>query len=194
MVVCPRAQARDELARSAGLKLGDHEGIAIDEHCQTSEKDLFAVGSVASFNDHCLAWAGARRSTARAAACGLAGGRATLRDLEPRASFRALGVPVASFGDAFGRASDAVEVSVLDTVADTYARLTVGQESKRLLGGMFVGDARHCDALHALYLRREALPKQPGYLVRWLSAERPRALMSTPADGRVRTRRALVEA
>lgn len=41
---------RDELARSAGLDVDD--GILVDEHLQTSARDVYAAGDVARFPDH----------------------------------------------------------------------------------------------------------------------------------------------
>lgn len=185
VIICPGAAARDELGRASGLKLGGHEGIAIDEHCHTSEEGIFAVGGVASFNGHCLNWQEAREVTAEAVACALAGGRVTLRSLAPKLSFRALGVPVASFGDAFARAADTAEVSVLDAVADTYARLTVSQNGRKLVGGMFVGSTRHCDELHAYYAQDRPLPKRAGALLRILT-NRNRAEAPARATGAAR--------
>jgi nitrite reductase (NADH) large subunit len=169
VVVCPGAQARDELARASGLKLGGHQGIAIDERCHTSEEGIFAVGGVASYNGHCLNWQVAREVTAEAVACALVGEPVTLRSLRPKVSFRALGVPVACFGDAFADTLDTAEISVLDTVADTYARLTISPNGRTLLGGMFVGSVRHCQELHDYYAGNRPLPKQPGSLLRILS-------------------------
>src|SRR4051794_17870584 len=38
---------RDELARAAGLELGERGGIRVDETCRTSDLDLYAVGECA---------------------------------------------------------------------------------------------------------------------------------------------------
>jgi nitrite reductase (NADH) large subunit len=35
---------RDEIARSSGLKVGERGGIAIDQNCQTSDTDIYAIG------------------------------------------------------------------------------------------------------------------------------------------------------
>jgi nitrite reductase (NADH) large subunit len=42
---------RDELARACGLALGPRGGIAIDDACQTSDPDVYAIGE-------CAAWRG----------------------------------------------------------------------------------------------------------------------------------------
>ena len=161
--------ARDELGRASGLKLGNGDGIAIDEHCQTSDPDVFAVGSVASFNGHRLNWRAAEGKTAETAALALSGRPATLRALDPHTKFRALGVDIATFGDSFGAAADSAEISVFDSVANSYARLAVGQDGRLLTGGMLVGRVDGYPQLLDCYQRRLTLPKRPGYLVRMLA-------------------------
>jgi nitrite reductase (NADH) large subunit len=169
VILCPGTQARDELGRASGLKLGSEEGIAIDERCQTSDEDVLAVGSVASFKGHCLNWPAARGKAAETAVRVLGGERVSLRSLEPVGNFRVLGVGVASFGDAFGRAADTVEISIFDGTADTYARLNVGRDGTKLVGGILVGNVRHYAELYDFYARGVCIPKQPGYLVQLLS-------------------------
>lgn len=39
------------LAKSAGLKIGEHGGIRVDEHMRTSDPDIFAVGDVVEVKD-----------------------------------------------------------------------------------------------------------------------------------------------
>jgi nitrite reductase (NADH) large subunit len=188
MILCPRARARDDLGRVSGLKLGHREGIAIDERCQTSDPDVFAVGSVASFKGHCLNWPAARQMTAETAARVIAGEPAEIRSLEPHASFRVLGIDVATFGDAFASTSDAAEISLFDSVADTYARLAVAENGTKLVGGMLVGNVSHYGELLDQHRRGVLLPKEPGYLARMLSGASPRAGALSSARRSAKTR------
>ncbi len=169
LVFCPKIRARDELGRTSGLKLGDRDGIAIDEHCQSNDPDVFVVGSVASFNGHCLNWPAAEDMSAETAARALAGKSSTLGPLDSHAKFRALGVDVATFGDSFGTAADSVEVSVFDSVANSYARLAVGGDGRLLTGGMLIGRVGAYRQLLDYYQRRLVLPTRPGALVRMLA-------------------------
>ena len=41
---------RDELARAAGLEVGARGGIVIDDHCRTSDPNIFAIGECALWN------------------------------------------------------------------------------------------------------------------------------------------------
>src|SRR5258708_38937859 len=38
---------RDELARAAGLTVGERGGVRIDSHCRTSNPDIYAIGECA---------------------------------------------------------------------------------------------------------------------------------------------------
>ena len=42
---------QDELAREFGLELGERGGIVINDNCQTSDKDIYAIGE-------CALWGG----------------------------------------------------------------------------------------------------------------------------------------
>jgi nitrite reductase (NADH) large subunit len=42
---------RDELARECGLEIGQRGGIVIDNHCRTSDDDIFAIGECALWNN-----------------------------------------------------------------------------------------------------------------------------------------------
>ena len=42
---------RDELARDCGLRVGERGGVVIDNHCQTSDPDIYAIGE-------CAVWEG----------------------------------------------------------------------------------------------------------------------------------------
>jgi len=108
--------------------------------------------------------------TAEMAARAIAGEPAAIDPLEPHANFRVLGVHIATFGDAFASAPDSAEISIFDAIADTYARLAVGENGTKLVGGMLVGDVSHYAELLAHHTRGLVLPKEPGHLVRLLSA------------------------
>ena len=171
VVFCSKLRARDELGRTSGLKLGAREGIAIDARCRSNQPDVFAVGSVASFNGHCLNWPAAEAMTAETAAGALAGEPAALLALDSHARFRSLGIDIATFGDVSASASDDSEVSIFDSVANTYGRLAVGQNGTKLLGGILVGNVKPYPHLLDYYLAGWPLPKRSGELARMLSQD-----------------------
>lgn len=46
---------QDELARETEIKLGERGGIAVNDHCQTSLEDVYAIGECAYGKDKSLA-------------------------------------------------------------------------------------------------------------------------------------------
>ncbi|WP_316316641.1 FAD-dependent oxidoreductase, partial [Clavibacter michiganensis] len=46
-------RARDELARDAGIELGDRGGVVIGTDCRTSAPGVWAIGEVACFDGRC---------------------------------------------------------------------------------------------------------------------------------------------
>lgn len=49
VIVSIGVRAESELARTAGLFIGSHGGIIVDEYLQTSDKDIYAVGDAIEF-------------------------------------------------------------------------------------------------------------------------------------------------
>ena len=47
---------RDELARQSGLAIGERGGIVINDCCQTSNPDIYAIGECALWNNKILVW------------------------------------------------------------------------------------------------------------------------------------------
>jgi nitrite reductase (NADH) large subunit len=71
----------------------------------------------------------------------LLGGKSEFPGADLSTKLKALGVDVASFGDAMGASEGALEVVFNDPVAGTYAKVVVSDDAKTLLGGVLVGDA-----------------------------------------------------
>ena len=44
---------RDELARAAGLPMGERGGIVIDQSCRTEDAAIYAIGECASYEGRC---------------------------------------------------------------------------------------------------------------------------------------------
>ena len=70
-----------------------------------------------------------------------------------------MGVDVASFGDALAASPGALEVTLSNPVARSYAKLVVSDDAKTLLGGVLVGDASKYALLRPLVGR--PLPGDP---------------------------------
>ncbi|MDT0266889.1 nitrite reductase large subunit NirB [Streptomyces sp. DSM 44915] len=133
---------RDQLARDAGLTVGERGGIAVDEHCRTSDPAVLAIGECALASDGTVYGLVAPGYEMAAAAADTVAGRltATFTGADTSTKLKLLGVDVASFGDAHGRTDGALDVVYADSRAGIYKKLVIGADGT-LLGGVLVGDA-----------------------------------------------------
>ncbi len=160
---------RDELARAAGLPLGERGGIVVDQSCRTEDPAVYAIGECASYEGRCYGLVAPGYQMARAAAAAICpeadGVDAVFTGFDMSTKLKLMGVDVASFGDAFGHQKGAHVVSLLDTSAALYKKLVLSPDRQHLLGGMLVGDASAYGALLQLAQNRVALPPEPETLI-----------------------------
>ncbi|MDF1762435.1 MAG: FAD-dependent oxidoreductase, partial [Oleibacter sp.] len=132
---------QDELARKFGLVVGDRGGIVINDYCQTSEEDIYAIGECALWDNRIYGLVAPGYQMAKVAAQHIA---ATLiSHTEPKLSFvgadmstklKLLGVEVSSIGDAHGRTAGSKSYIFNDDITEVYKRLVVSADGKKLLG------------------------------------------------------------
>lgn len=158
-------RARDELARTAGLSIGERGGIVIDEHCHTSDPDILAIGECASYRGRTYGLVGPGYQMARTAVSTLSDGDDRLGVLDMSTKLKLMGVEVASIGDAHATQPGARVVAFMDTVSGIYKKLVLSSDRQRLLGGVLVGEASSYGHLLSLAQSKAALPPQPEQLI-----------------------------
>jgi nitrite reductase (NADH) large subunit len=141
---------RDELARAAGLEVGERGGVVVDAGCRTADPAVWAVGEVACIEGRCLGLVAPGYTMAEVVADRLLGGGATFPGADLSTKLKLLGVDVASFGDAFATTPGALEIVYADPLAAVYKKLVVSDDATVLLGGVLVGDASAYAALRPL--------------------------------------------
>jgi nitrite reductase (NADH) large subunit len=141
---------RDELARAAGLPIGERGGVVVDAGCRTADEQIYAIGEVACLGGRCYGLVAPGYAMAEVVADRLLGGAAEFPGADTSTKLKLLGVDVASFGDAHAKSEGALEVVVNDAVAGSYAKLVVSDDARTLLGGVLVGDASAYGTLRAL--------------------------------------------
>jgi nitrite reductase (NADH) large subunit len=170
---------RDELARSAGLTVGERGGIAVDDHCCTSDASIFAIGECALWNGRIFGLVAPGYQMAQVAAQRIAGLESpAFRGADMSTKLKLLGVDVASIGDAHAATPGAKTYSFNDERRHVYKKLVVDAEGKRLLGGVLVGDAADYGTWLQLMLNGLDLPEFPEELLV------PRSASSAPSLGR----------
>ena len=153
---------RDQLARESGLAIGDRGGIVINEDCQTSDSDIYAIGECALYNNCIFGLVAPGYTMAEVASDrlnGMAGKSFTGADMSTK--LKLLGVDVASFGDNSGKTPGAKELVFGDAINGTYKKLVVSEDGKQLLGGILIGDASAYGNLLQLVQNKIALPPHP---------------------------------
>jgi nitrite reductase (NADH) large subunit len=150
---------RDELAREAGLPVGERGGVVVDDACATTDPAISAIGEVACIEGRCLGLVAPGYAMAEVVADRLLGGAGTFPGADLSTKLKLLGVDVASFGDAFATTAGSLEVVVSDPVGGVYKKLVLSDDARTLLGGILVGDASSYASLRPMVGR--PLPGDP---------------------------------
>ncbi|MEV0285385.1 nitrite reductase large subunit NirB [Kribbella sp. NPDC050820] len=141
VVFATGVRPRDELAREAGLAVGERGGVIVDEACRTSVPGVWAIGEVACIEGRVWGLVAPGYTMAEIVADRLLGGEATFPGADTSTKLKLLGVDVASFGDAFGTSEGALDIVYADPIAGVYKKLVLSDDARTLLGGILVGDA-----------------------------------------------------
>jgi nitrite reductase (NADH) large subunit len=150
---------RDQLARDAGLTVGERGGIVVDDGCRTSDEAIYAIGECAAIAGRVYGLVAPGYAMAEVLADRLVGGGASFTGADTSTRLKLLGVDVASFGDALATTDGALEVTLTNPVTRSYAKLVVSDDARTLLGGVLVGDASRYASLRPLVGR--PLPGDP---------------------------------
>ncbi len=156
---------QDALARQCGLQIADRGGIVINDLCQTSDPDIYAIGECASWNNHVYGLVAPGYKMARVVAAQLTGQQETFGGADLSAKLKLLGVDVGGIGDAHGRTPGCQSFVYLDESKEVYKRLIVSQSPCRLLGAVLVGDTSSYGDLLQLMLNNIDLPDNPEQLI-----------------------------
>ncbi|MGB3275472.1 MAG: nitrite reductase large subunit NirB [Castellaniella sp.] len=156
----------DRLAHNCGLVIGARGGVVIDEHCRSSDLDVYAIGEVASWQGNTFGLVAPGYEMARVCAAHLLGrDTPVFQGSLPGTKLKLLGVDVGSIGDAHGRAPDSVSCVFEDTLAGTYRKLVMDTKGKRLRGAVLVGDTSAFGLLDQYFSNGLDLPAQPAALI-----------------------------
>ncbi|HEX7891953.1 MAG TPA: nitrite reductase large subunit NirB [Ramlibacter sp.] len=156
---------RDELARAAGLALGARGGVAIDEHCRTSDEHIYAIGECAAFDGMVYGLVAPGYDMARVVAQHLAGAPARFAGADMSTKLKLMGVDVASIGDAQGATAGSRAYQFSDERKQVYKKIVVSDCGKKLLGAVMVGDAAEYGTLLQMMLNGIPLPEAPEFLI-----------------------------
>jgi nitrite reductase (NADH) large subunit len=153
---------RDDIARSCELAVGDRGGIVINEFCQTSDPDIYAIGECALYDGRIYGLVAPGYTMAAIAADNIAQpASSSFAGADMSTKLKLMGVDVASFGDAFAKTAGSQEVAIANSVTGSYQKLVLDASGKQLLGGVLVGDASRYGNLVQLMQNAIVLPPNP---------------------------------
>ncbi|PNH94827.1 nitrite reductase (NAD(P)H) [Vibrio diazotrophicus] len=156
---------QDALARQCGLEIGERGGIVINDSCQTSDANIYAIGECALWQQRIFGLVAPGYAMARAVAGQIMGQGGDFTGADMSTKLKLLGVDVASIGDAQMQTEGAQELVLQDTCTGSYKKLVVDQSGTQILGAILVGDNSDYDALLQAYLNKTVLPEHPAYLL-----------------------------
>lgn len=151
----------DQLAKDAGLEVGQRGGIVIDYHCRTSDSDIFAIGECASLGNFIYGLVAPGYRMAEAAVSQLSEDKVSFSGADMSTKLKLLGVEVGSIGDAHGRTEGAQRYTYCDENSEVYKSIVVSADGTKLLGAVLVGDTSAYDTLLQYMLNEMDLPESP---------------------------------
>lgn len=156
----------DAIARRCDLELGPRGGIQINNHCQTSDKNIYAIGECALWGGMIYGLVAPGYNMAKVAAQHLTeSGDATFEGADMSTKLKLMGVDVASIGDCHARTEGALSYAYTDEVNQVYKKIVVSADKKLLLGAVMIGDAEDYGNLLQMALNNIELPSSPEALI-----------------------------
>lgn len=160
-------RARDELARQNALAVGARGGFSVNDHCQTSDKDIYAIGECAAWRgDQLFGLVAPGYEMARIVARHICGeDSAAFAGADLSTKLKLMGVDVASIGDAQGKTPGSRSFRYIDECKDIYKKIVLSKDGKHLLGAVLIGNADEYGTLLQMCLNDIAPPADPEFLI-----------------------------
>lgn len=158
---------QDALGTKAGLAMGERGGIVIDDHCQTSDPHIFAIGEVALWDNKIfgLVAPGFRMAETAVASIADADDIVPFQGADMSTKLKLLGVDVGSIGDAHANTPGALTFRYSNENKGVYKKIVTTADARKLLGAILVGDNTEYDTLLQYHLNDIDLPAEPDSLI-----------------------------
>ncbi len=160
IVVAAGVRPDDALARDAGLTVGPRGGVVINENCETSDPNIYAIGECVSLSGALFGLVAPGYDMADVVANRLCGGESTFTSQDVPTRLKLLGVDVAVFGDVHATTPGAQVLTWHDQVNGIVKRTVLDATAASVIGGSFVGDAEGYLELLAQSRSSEPLPER----------------------------------
>jgi len=165
IVVSAGIRPRDELARDCGLAVHERGGIVVNDHLETSDQRIFALGEAALHHGMIYGLVAPGYEMAEVLAKRLLGEAGAFTGADLSTKLKLLGIDVASFGDPFAQEEGVESIEYRDAISGIYKKVLLGAGGKRVLGGILVGDSSAFGALSHYARSGDVLTISPGELL-----------------------------
>ncbi len=145
VVVSAGIRPRDELAREAGLNVGERGGIVVNDALATSDPKIFAIGECVRHRDKLYGLVGPCYQMAKVLANRFRGERDRFESGDNSATLKLLGIDVSTFGETIGEAAGA---SVVTAQAGEGTRKLLVRD-RRIVGALGVGEWPESERIRA---------------------------------------------
>ncbi|MDO6475791.1 nitrite reductase large subunit NirB [Alteromonas sp. 1_MG-2023] len=163
----------DALGRLAELAVGERGGIVINNQCQTSDPDIYAIGECALWDNRIFGLVAPGYTMARAVAANIAGKEGEFAGADMSTKLKLMGVEVGSIGDAHARTPGALSYTYHNQPDGVYKKLVVDAAQKQVIGAVLVGDTSDYDTLLQYALNGIELPEHAESLILPSSSDKP---------------------
>ena len=160
---------QDGIMRSnpeCGVTLGGRGGILINDHCQTNNEDIYAIGECAVWDNKIFGLVAPGYAMASICAAQIAGDtEQTFTGADMSTKLKLMGVDVGSIGDAHATTEGSLSYIYQNPNEGIYKKLVTSGDNKKLLGAVMVGDTEDYNNLLQLFLNDIDLPAHPESLI-----------------------------
>ncbi|MBU2970723.1 nitrite reductase large subunit NirB [Pseudoalteromonas sp. C2R02] len=155
----------DELAKKFDLAIGERGGIVINDQCQTSDENIFAIGECALWQNFIFGLVAPGYTMARVVADQLSGGSMMFNGADMSTKLKLMGVEVGSIGDAHAKTPGSKSYIFENQIKGVYKKLVIDEDKNKILGAVLVGDTSDYDSLLQISLNDMDLPDAPESLI-----------------------------
>jgi len=149
---------QDELARQSELEIGPRGGISINNQCQTSDENIFAIGECALWDGKIFGLVAPGYSMSKVAAATLEGAEAAFEGADMSTKLKLLGIDVCSIGDAHAQSEGAKAYTFHNEVEGVYKKIVTNEAGDKLIGAVMVGASADYGTWLQLALNETTLP------------------------------------
>jgi nitrite reductase (NADH) large subunit len=150
----PGIRPYDNLAREFDLDIGPRGGIVINNQCQTSDHNIYAIGECALWNNFIFGLVAPGYSMAKVAAAHITepDSSAEFTGADMSTKLKLMGVDVGSIGDAHARTEGAISIYYENQLTGVYKKVVTNAQGNKLIGAVLVGDTSEYDNLLQYHL------------------------------------------